>query len=603
MKRNIITSLLIATIFNLFATVPAGYYNTLNGKKGDALISAINSLSKGHKVITYGGTNGHTWESFALTDVRIFQGKEVWWDMYSNNIVYCPERAELNIEHAVANSWWGAREGSVEAYSDLFLLNPSDANANNMKSNNPMGIVANATKLDNGLSKVGTPISGQGGGSATVFEPADEYKGDFARAYFYVFTAYNDLSTWKSESAFMYNTDGTLQPWAVEMLLEWHRADPVDSKEYNRNEEIYKLQGNRNPYIDYPDLAEYVWGNKAGNAVQLSGITEAQPIDRPEAPTFGNVVITGVNVYSARWWDGFTQPIDYNEGELFVSLDGRAYYNPLHNSVEFDAAQTDDETHVIKAYTVANVDGYTLRSPIATLNLSARNPELVEYTTARWERVTAQDDIRLEDEKCILLSSNTFVAMSAVSNGSSSTSYMESAGLVTFDSNKEYVMEIPKETAVLEFENVGDGKYQLKVNDVNGKYIGSWKNTSQNKMQLSATTYSPGQWSLNDDDTFVFTFDEFGWLQFNKSQPRFRHYSTNQGSVYLYRYKDMEGGIHSAVTEIEDIISTVEIEGNDIIAPYGSMIYDLNGRLVNGKNLGHGIYIVIQNGKSMKIRL
>ena len=48
--------------------------------------------------------------------------------------------------------------------------------------------------------------------------------------------------------------------WSLELLLKWHSEDPVSLKEVRRNEEVYKIQGNRNPYIDYPDLIEFVWG-------------------------------------------------------------------------------------------------------------------------------------------------------------------------------------------------------------------------------------------------------------------------------------------------------------------------------------------------------
>lgn len=56
----------------------------------------------------------------------------------------------------------------------------------------------------------------------------------------------------------------SLQPWAIEMLLKWHRDDPVSEKELKRNEVVYSIQTNRNPFIDYPELAEYIWGNRMG---------------------------------------------------------------------------------------------------------------------------------------------------------------------------------------------------------------------------------------------------------------------------------------------------------------------------------------------------
>jgi endonuclease I len=96
----------------------------------------------------------------------------------------------MNIEHSVAKSWWGGTNNN--AYKDLYHLNPSDATANSARSNYPLGI-NNGSKFDNGSIKVGnntysTEYSG------LCFEPLDEYKGDFARAYMYMFTCYEDLS-------------------------------------------------------------------------------------------------------------------------------------------------------------------------------------------------------------------------------------------------------------------------------------------------------------------------------------------------------------------------------------------------------------------------
>ncbi len=89
----------------------------------------------------------------------------------------------------------GRERGSEAAYQDLFHLNPSNSDANNAKSNNPIGIVGGNPAFDNGLVLIGAPAAGYGGGASKVFEPADEYKGDFARAYLYIMTAYDAISS------------------------------------------------------------------------------------------------------------------------------------------------------------------------------------------------------------------------------------------------------------------------------------------------------------------------------------------------------------------------------------------------------------------------
>ena len=92
------------------------------------------------------------------------------------------------------------------------------------------------------------------------FEPADEFKGDFARSYFYISTIYEDYYQLWQSPMLNNNTYPVWKPWALDLLLKWHRQDPVSPKELARIEAVYNIQGNRNPYIDYPNLVENIWG-------------------------------------------------------------------------------------------------------------------------------------------------------------------------------------------------------------------------------------------------------------------------------------------------------------------------------------------------------
>lgn len=171
---------------------------------------------------------------------------------------------ELHIEHSLPKSWWGSHEWS--AYKDLNHLYPADGSTNLSKNDNPLGIVSGTPTKDNGVSKIGPANYPDYTGN--VFEPADQYKGDFARSYFYMATAYEHYKNlWditKPENMMENNTYPVFKTWAINLLLQWHRQDPVSPKELTRNAKVYSIQGNRNPFIDYPDLAEYIWGNKVG---------------------------------------------------------------------------------------------------------------------------------------------------------------------------------------------------------------------------------------------------------------------------------------------------------------------------------------------------
>lgn len=445
-----------AAITAAYAEIPASYYQSLDGRQGNDLCKAIANLAAGHSVITYGDKS---WKAFEKTDIRVINGRSCWYDMYSNNIVWLPAHDALNIEHSVPNSWWGGQSGSKEAYADLMHLYPSDQNANNQKKNNPIGEVENPRLHDNGLTKIGTPKQGLGGGAATVFEPADEFKGDFARAYFYIFTSYAGIDWTKGDKngvRYMLDTNDRLLPWAAEMLLRWNEADPVDDRELTRNEEIYKLQGNRNPFIDYPQLANYIWGEKAQSTFSLSGESPAEAINRPEAPSISDAWMTGVNSYLVRWWDNRALNLSYSDGTLMLSVDGRDFFEP--STIEIDGAASATESHTYKAYVTTSVDGKALRSPITTITLTALAPDITDYTQARWEKVTGSLT-DLDKGYYTILSSNTLHPMS-IDGGTTSTKFMNEAGFARFDDDG-LLTELQPQAALVKFEKQQDNKYKI----------------------------------------------------------------------------------------------------------------------------------------------
>jgi hypothetical protein len=127
----------------------------------------------------------------------------------------------------------------------------------------------------NSVSKIG--IGTYPDYTGTVFEPSDEFKGDFARSYFYIATAYQHyINKWVlSAPGIMMEADTypTLKPWAIQLLLQWSRQDPVSDKERKRVENIFAIQKNRNPFIDHPELIEYIWGNMKDSIYSLKTST------------------------------------------------------------------------------------------------------------------------------------------------------------------------------------------------------------------------------------------------------------------------------------------------------------------------------------------
>lgn len=150
----------------------------------------------------------------------------------------------LNSEHTWCQSM-GAKDAAKD---DLHHLFPVDAGANSTRNNNPMGEVKKVVQLlpdfygDNQHSRLGTNAAGE-----TVFEPRDSHKGDVARAIFYFYVVYGSFNGKASK------IDLTNFKVEHDTLLRWHQQDPPSSWEIQRNNQIYKLQGNRNPFIDHPD--------------------------------------------------------------------------------------------------------------------------------------------------------------------------------------------------------------------------------------------------------------------------------------------------------------------------------------------------------------
>lgn len=164
----------------------------------------------------------------------------------------------FNREHAWPNSWFGGQ--SSDAYTDLFLLFPSDGYVNNKRGNIPLGDVDISSPISY-LSSNGAMI-GQCLANTTAdytgpcFELPLYLKGDIARAYFYVSVAYYKVFTCCEEPAVSL---WDIHTWEENILRKWHFLDPVDDTERSRNDIIFsKFQHNRNPFIDHPEWVDQI---------------------------------------------------------------------------------------------------------------------------------------------------------------------------------------------------------------------------------------------------------------------------------------------------------------------------------------------------------
>jgi endonuclease I len=306
--KKLFTFFLFTLSLTVFAQAPTGYYSTAEGKNTTTLRTALQAIiSNGATDIGYAGLL----TAYAKTDENS-SGKI--WDMYSNCTFnfgtqqcgsYTAECDCYNREHTSPQSWFNSASPMV---SDLFNVYPTDGKVNGERSNYPYGEVGTASYTSGNGSKLGASSFADYAG--TVFEPVDQYKGDFARAYFYMATRYAGLcENWIAGANVMYSTAHLgLTTYAMNLFLKWSRQDPVSAKEILRNNAVYGIQNNRNPFVDNPGLEEYIWGNKTNATFSVTGTTTPYLASPTNGATidFGkvgfqqtdtaSVVIKGVNL-------------------------------------------------------------------------------------------------------------------------------------------------------------------------------------------------------------------------------------------------------------------------------------------------------------------
>lgn len=315
----VITLFLIGRLYAFNCPVTAAqalpeYYQSIDGTSGKQLLHAIQQVAKlGYRTTDF--RYDSVWLAFQHTDLR----PDGWvWEIYSDcqfeyekdrtsNTTQTGECKGYNREHAMCQSWFseydlqGNKMSSSKKNSpgsDIFHIYPTSYGMNSRRGNRPYGEVANAQFTSGNGTEYGAPVTtlsiensvagvyveGTINMSTNVLEPADEYKGDIARSYF------GTMVKWAGEWAFNrvdlarvifdatidadthYGPENNygLTDYGLAMLLKWHRQDPVSQKEVDRNNGIQLTQGNRNPFIDYPYLVEYIWGEMSGETLDIN---------------------------------------------------------------------------------------------------------------------------------------------------------------------------------------------------------------------------------------------------------------------------------------------------------------------------------------------
>lgn len=303
--------------------IPAGYYNAAAGLSCSLLKTALfNIISANYNSLTY----GDVWTAYQTTDMHRNDANtaDIIWDMYSDNPAgaepyvytygtnqcgsYNSEADCYNREHSFPKSWFN---DGYPMYTDLNHLFPTDGYVNGRRGNQPYGTVSAPTWTSQNGGKLG-PNSFPGF-SGVVFEPRNEYKGDLARGQLYMVTRYQNLvAGWQGNGNANDILNGTVYPalddWYIQLLFNWHNADPVSAKEIARNNAVFALQGNRNPYIDHPEYVYLVW--------QCSGVLPVTIIDFTAQKNNETVLL--------KWYA--TNETGFKKYEIERSIDGVHFY-------------------------------------------------------------------------------------------------------------------------------------------------------------------------------------------------------------------------------------------------------------------------------------
>lgn len=259
MKYFVLFSFLLFS--KLIFSQPSDYYDLAKDKKGDELKLALHEIIKGHVQFPYTSSSTDVWDILKLTDRDTFDTTLV-------ELIYSGGLVDGAQEYNSGNGWtrehvWAKSRGdfgtSPGPGTDVHALRPCHTGINSTRNNRAFD---NCSSCKN-VEYLGTNTGSYTDNNLWIFEPRDEMKGDVARMIFYMATRYEqeDGVDLELDDVIRDNTDKSPNHSVLSTLLIWNESDTVSEKEKRRNDIIYdKFQKNRNPFIDHPELANYIFG-------------------------------------------------------------------------------------------------------------------------------------------------------------------------------------------------------------------------------------------------------------------------------------------------------------------------------------------------------
>ena len=320
-------------------TIPTGYYDSLEGLSGSALKQALQDIIANPAVVR-AHSYGDIWEILQSADVNPLNSNQVWMHYVEAPRAKLDRQTESSgvgkwvREHVFAQSRGGFSGGTsstadginiwlptnaddiLAAHADAHHIHAEDGTENGVKSNRDFG------------SDYNGPIGTQG-----------KWRGDVARALFYMAVRYNGLNLVNGNPS---DTSGNKIMGDLASLLVWNHSDPRDDFEMNRNNYIYTWQMNRNPFVDHPSLADYIFGANFGQPWSATLSTQT-PIENKVAvypnPASDYLIVSGldgaskVEIYTVTGQLVQTENFE-NETRVKLDLNTGMYLVKVTNGVQ-----------------------------------------------------------------------------------------------------------------------------------------------------------------------------------------------------------------------------------------------------------------------------
>ncbi len=358
MKKIVLIACMSPALF--FAQVPAGYYNGTAGLSGYQLKTKVHEIiarnynwNYGDLPAYYGITDLDQYDDHDLTNTNLLL------DIYSE-IPGAPDVYEYTVsqligsasvegmgynrEHIIPQSTF---DSYYPMYSDLHFVVPADARINQLRSNYPHAAGGGTTFYTfTNSSKIRNDNTPGYAYTGRVYEPVDAYKGDVARMILYFAVRYesklksfnyaagsgpaNDTNPLNGTAEYAFD------PGYLEMLKQWHNSDPVSAREINRNDAVYNIQKNRNPFIDHPNWVDLIW----------SEIPDNIP---PQSPANLAVTNTGAHFVTLSWTPSSDQ--DVLGYYIYANGNPQPVTTTKQNTVTLDRLTPDSTyTFTVKSY-------------------------------------------------------------------------------------------------------------------------------------------------------------------------------------------------------------------------------------------------------------